>query len=246
MRSIKIVRIGMGGRFVNMKKYETIPYTAYFILLLLWIILLCAFPPDVFPSNFYTVIKGDTLSKIAQQELSDWKKWRYLMEINKLESTLLVPGQELKLIDWTNKVIMPALTKWVYKHSMISRSMAAQIVEGACRTKYPLLLLALMKTESHFIPTAVSKLGAMGLGQVMYYHEAKLIKIGILVEMRDIFEIPIGVKATEFMWKSKLKRAHGDVVTALTFYYGEKSEEYINGILGDYYTLRGLCSGEMG
>ncbi len=228
-----------------MKLPETIPYTAWFILLLLWIIFLFIFPPDVLPANFHVVQRGDTLSGIAQKELGSWQKWRYLMEINKLESTLLVPGQNLKLIEWTNRSIKPALSEWVYKRSMISRNMATQIVEGACRTKYPLLLLALMKTESHFIPTAVSELGAMGLGQVMYHHEAKLIKAGILTKMRDIFEIPIGIKATEFIWEFKLNKAHGDVVTALTFYYGEKSEEYINGILKDYYDLRGLCSGEM-
>ena len=222
-----------------MRKHE-IPYTVWFILLFLFILLF--FHPNAFSAT-HTVVSGDTLSGIAQKELGSWQKWRYLMEINKLKNTLLVPGQEIKLIDWTNRGIMPALTEWVYKHSMISRSMAAQIVEGACRTKYPLLLLALMKTESHFIPTAVSKLGAMGLGQVMYYHETKLIKAGILVEMRDIFEIPIGVKSAEFMWAFKLKKAKGDVVTALTFYYGEKDKKYIDGILGDYYELRGLCSG---
>ena len=219
-----------------MKLPETIPYATWFVLLFLFILLL--FHPNAFSAT-HTVVSGDTLSGIAQKELGSWQKWRYLMEINKLESTLLVPGQELKLIDWTNKVIMPALTEWVYKHSMISRNMASQIVDGACRTKYPLLLLALMKTESHFIPTAVSEMGAMGLGQVMYYHEAKLIKAGILVEIRDIFEIPIGVKSAEFIWTLKLKKAQGDVVTALTFYYGEKDKEYTKGISGDYYELRG-------
>ncbi len=233
----------MGGKFVNMKKYETIPYATWFILLFLFILLF--FHPNAFSAT-HMVIKGDTLSGIAQKELGSWQKWRYLMEINKLESTLLVPGQEIKLIDWTNSGIKPTLAKWVYKHSRISKGMAEQIVDGACRTKYPLLLLALMKTESHFIPTAVSEMGAMGLGQVMYYHEKKLIKAGILDEMRDIFEIPIGIKATEFMWTFKLNKAKGNIVAALTYYYGERNEEYINGILGDYYTLRNLCSGEVG
>lgn len=134
------------------------------------------------------------------------------------------------------------LAKWIYKHSMISKNMTIQIVENIFQTKHPLFLLALMKEESNFNPTAVSEKGAMGLGQVMPLHEEKLIKAGILIEMRDIFEIPIGVKATEFIWLFKLAKAKGYTKEALRFYYGERDEGYIKRILRDYYALKNLYS----
>lgn len=133
------------------------------------------------------------------------------------------------------------LVKWVYKHSMISKNMAMQIVENVSQTKHPLFLLALIKEESNFNPTAVSNKGAMGLGQVMPFHEKRLIKAGILTEMRDIFEIPIGVKATAFMYQFKLNKARGYTKIALEFYLGIKDENYIKRVLKDYYILKNIC-----
>jgi len=89
---------------------ETIPYTVWCILLLLFIISLCIFPPDVFPSTFHTVQKGDTLSKIAQKELGSWRKWQDLAEWNELKVewrkgipyVLIRPGQMIRLeSQWT-------------------------------------------------------------------------------------------------------------------------------------------------
>ncbi len=95
-----------------MKIPETIPYTAWFLLLLFWIILLFIDPPDVFPANFYRVIKGDTLSDIAQKELGSWQKWKDLAEWNELKVqwkksvpyVLIRPGQKIKLESiWTEE-----------------------------------------------------------------------------------------------------------------------------------------------
>ncbi|HXX30297.1 MAG TPA: LysM peptidoglycan-binding domain-containing protein [Myxococcaceae bacterium] len=48
----------------------------------------------------YTVVKGDSLSKIAKDLLGDARKWRALYELNKDQiknPDLIYPGQVLKL-----------------------------------------------------------------------------------------------------------------------------------------------------
>lgn len=135
----------------------------------------------------------------------------------------------------------PYLIDWVYKHSTrISRKMSKEIVTYVSYTASPLFLLALIKTESSFDPTTLSRMGAMGLGQVMPEHEKTLIKAGILKEMRDIYNIPAGIKATDFIWRMKLRHARGNIERALQYYYGARDRIYISGILRDYYYLRNL------
>lgn len=135
----------------------------------------------------------------------------------------------------------PQLIEWVYKHSRISQTMAEQIVDSVVKTSYPLFLLALIKTESNFNPTAVSKKGAMGLGQIMPQHEKLLIQAGILREMRDVFNIPVGIEATEFVWEFKISEAEGNINKALALYLGVHRKRYINQILKDYFYLNYLC-----
>jgi len=135
----------------------------------------------------------------------------------------------------------PQLVKWVYKHSHISNSMAKEVVNNISKASYPLFLLALIKTESNFNPTAVSNKGAMGLGQIMPFHEKVLVEAGILEEMRDIFNIPIAIKATEFIWETKMLKARGDINKALALYLGNNDRGYVNQILRDYFQLTYLC-----
>jgi len=135
----------------------------------------------------------------------------------------------------------PQLVEWVYKYSQISRIMTEEIVNDVSKTSCPLFLLALMKTESNFNPTAVSSKGAMGLGQTMPIHEKALIEAGILKEMRDIFNISIAIKATEFIWGIKISQASGNINKALALYLGGSSKSYVNQILKDYFQLNYLC-----
>ena len=59
-----------------------------------------AAPP---PKRTYTVVSGDSLSKIAKRELGDANKWRKLYEANKVvvgdNPDLIKPGQVLVIPD---------------------------------------------------------------------------------------------------------------------------------------------------
>jgi len=135
----------------------------------------------------------------------------------------------------------PQLAKWIYRHSKISRSMVDEILDNVAKSSHPLFLLALIKAESNFNPTAISNKGAMGLGQIMPMHEKALIKANILKEMRDVFNISIAVKATEFVWKMKMSSANCDINKALAMYLGGNNHKYVNQILKDYFQLNYLC-----
>lgn len=52
------------------------------------------------PSRTYTVVKGDSLSRIAQREYGDPKLWTRLFEANRdiiKDPDLIYPGQTLRL-----------------------------------------------------------------------------------------------------------------------------------------------------
>jgi len=177
-----------------------------------------------------------------EQRLTDWYDQGELnkdleTKVSELEGTIerLVKAQDRL------EGAQPQLIEWVYKHSRISQTMAEQIVDSVVKTSYPLFLLALIKTESNFNPTAVSKKGAMGLGQIMPQHEKLLIQAGILREMRDVFNIPIGIQATEFVWEFKISEAEGNINKALALYLGVHRKRYVNQILKDYFYLNYLC-----
>lgn len=131
------------------------------------------------------------------------------------------------------------LVEWVYKNSSkISKKTAEEIVNHTLTTNFPLMHLAIMKTESNFDPTSISSKGASGIGQQMPKDYKKpLIEAGIISEWRDIFDIPQGVKATEFAWNDKFKKAKGDIIKGLIGYYGENDRKYIDPILKDYHYL---------
>jgi nucleoid-associated protein YgaU len=57
-------------------------------------------PPAVEPTVFYTVLKGDSLSKIAKAVMGDAKKWPKIFEANKeviKNPDLIYPGQQLRI-----------------------------------------------------------------------------------------------------------------------------------------------------
>ena len=52
------------------------------------------------PETTYTVVSGDSLSKIAQKQYGDSTKWKEIFEANKdqiKDPNLIHPGQKLKI-----------------------------------------------------------------------------------------------------------------------------------------------------
>lgn len=57
-------------------------------------------PPPPPPAVFYTVVKGDTLSKIAKARYGDWRRYPEIFEANKpmlKDPDLIYPGQVLRI-----------------------------------------------------------------------------------------------------------------------------------------------------
>jgi nucleoid-associated protein YgaU len=51
-------------------------------------------------TRIYTVVSGDSLSKIAKREYGDMNKWKAIFEANRdiiKDPNLIYPGQKLKL-----------------------------------------------------------------------------------------------------------------------------------------------------
>ena len=74
--------------------------------LILLFLLFFLFTLNLFSEDFgnYTVVKGDSLSKISKEHLSDPRKWRELLLYNKIESpNLIKPGLVIKIPDFLSK-----------------------------------------------------------------------------------------------------------------------------------------------
>lgn len=56
-------------------------------------------PSPVPVNKTYTVIKGDSLWKIAQNQLGDSTKWKQIYDLNNLKSDVIYPGQVLKILN---------------------------------------------------------------------------------------------------------------------------------------------------
>jgi len=130
------------------------------------------------------------------------------------------------------------ISNWIIKHSTrISDTTAKYIAEEVFKYPHPVLILSLIEVESKFTPTAISKAGALGLGQVMYnIHEKDLIALGIH-KRRDLFDIDKNIKATSFILQMMLRKGEGDIVKALHFYLGGKDGKYVNRIFSNYVHL---------
>jgi nucleoid-associated protein YgaU len=52
--------------------------------------------------KYYTIVKGDSLSKIAKEVYGDYKKWTELFEANReviKDPDLIYPGQTIRIPD---------------------------------------------------------------------------------------------------------------------------------------------------
>ena len=125
------------------------------------------------------------------------------------------------------------------KYGKTTDAEAKRIVDACLKTHDPLIYLSLIKTESSYYPRAVSKVGARGLGQVMYsVHHKDLKRKGIISTKEDLFNIEKNVRASEHVYSNYLEESNGSHQKALAKYLGCHSRSYINKTLKTYSQLK--------
>jgi soluble lytic murein transglycosylase-like protein len=132
-----------------------------------------------------------------------------------------------------------AVVEWVYDNSKnISYSIAEIIVNAAFANNHPTLILSVISVESEFYPMAVSKKGAIGLGQIMYgYWGKKLEERKIIKSKRDLFDIRDNIAATGYILDTLMEESKGDVIMALRNYLGVSHKKYENDVFTNYVRL---------
>lgn len=138
----------------------------------------------------------------------------------------------------TNKLVVKQhypsnkLIQWVIKHSTrCSNKLAHDIVSWCDDKPMCLILLAVIARESSFNPTATSKTGAIGLGQIMPLWIPELVKNKMLDTKRDLYNPLINISCTEYILKKYLQQTNGDLATALAKYMGANNKHYIHDVL---------------
>jgi len=135
-----------------------------------------------------------------------------------VQTEITVPS---KVIDWMMK-----------KSTRLPRSTAQEIAQECFKTKYPIILLALMARESSFNPFVRSKAGAIGLGQIHpKFWADKLKRNGLIREVRDLYDPVVNVRCTHFVFLSCLRKTNNDLPKALQRYVGGKNTAYVKDIL---------------
>lgn len=134
------------------------------------------------------------------------------------------------------------LINWVYTNSeRITFDIAKQIVEEVLNVDHPILVLAVFSVESEFNPTAISRTGAQGLGQIMYSHWGiELEKQKIIKNKKDLFGIKENIKATSHILKTLMTQSDGDVIKTLKAYLGEHQYRYNSKVFTAYVSLSAL------
>jgi len=138
------------------------------------------------------------------------------------------------LVEAKQPEVNPHIVNWVYENSKyISRKTCTNIVKIVFNeTKYPLLMLALIRRESNFNPIAISDKGAVGLCQIMWEaHEKELQTANIAQEKRDLFDIETNIKASNLIFTKYLKQSNQDLKMALKKYVGGAHSTYARDIL---------------
>ena len=167
----------------------------------------------------------------------------YVIELNKTQNELAVAVAVLdsyrdKLDPIKRPEIKPILIDWVYKNSIrISRQTATDIVSAALKTNHPILILALIRVESEFSPTAVSSVGAKGLGQIRFEVHKKALATLNITDARDLFDIDKNIVATELILMDMLRMNKGNIVKTLDSYVGGTIVNYRMKVLSSFMEL---------
>jgi hypothetical protein len=131
------------------------------------------------------------------------------------------------------------LSGWVYSNSSkISKETCKEIVTEVLKTRNPLLMLSIIEAESSFVQSSVSSKGAMGLVQINpVVHVNSLIKLGIIKEKRDLFNIKESILGGQYVLDDCLKSSGNNVPKALHMYLGGQDGRYFNQILSNLANL---------
>lgn len=108
-------------------------------------------------------------------------------------------------------------------HNAIDPELADIIVreavkQGKVHNIHPLLVLALIKTESGFDPMAVSRAGAIGLMQIMKKHHPEK------VSDEDLFHIGVNIRVGCHILSENLTVCKNNLPLALNRYLGRKAK----------------------
>jgi len=120
--------------------------------------------------------------------------------------------------------------------------MAGEIATEVMEKDNFIMLLAIMKVESNYNPTALSSKGAMGLMQIMPFHLQMLSNKNIVKEPRDLFDIGMNIDAGDYLWVLMWEKNKGDIHKTLTSYYGGVDEVYFHKIIKTFFELKFLFS----
>ena len=154
----------------------------------------------------------------------------FTMFMRSLQAT---PSTVPSAVVQTEVTVPPKVIDWMMKKSTrLPRSIAQEIAQECFKTKYPIILLALMARESSFNPFVRSKAGAIGLGQIHpKFWADKLKRNGLIREVRDLYDPVVNVRCTHFVFLSCLRKTNNDLPEALQRYVGGKNTAYVKDIL---------------
>lgn len=152
-------------------------------------------------------------------------------------------GNELKIDDTSKEKIVDYfydLLTTVAKRDNVSRGEIRVQVEAALKTRFPLLMLAIIYRESLFDPGAVGewitveykgkkiKTKARGNTQVLPTWTETLIIEGIIKEERDLHDPVLGVRAGEYIFCQHLLEQKGDMLMAVKDFVGSSKSDPLN------------------
>lgn len=139
------------------------------------------------------------------------------------------------------------LTDWALsKAENVSSQTIRQMVEAACESRFPYLIMAIICAETvpKFNPGSVSSAGCIGPMQVNpKVWTGELVKQGIISNREDLFDPVLGVRAGIYILERELIKAKGNLRVATEGYVGlihNKKDagnyfEYIQKYLGEIY-----------
>lgn len=158
----------------------------------------------------------ESLSSFIQQNLQKYKQ----QHPNRLAE---------KQVNKKELYEMAKLSRFISEKYNVGLNLAERIVvnaflEGKRQHVAPLLILAVIATESDFKPYAKSSVGAIGLAQILpHYHQEKIEKLKKY--NLSIWSVPGNILVGSEILKEYLINSHGNIPSALQMYNGSLGDQ---------------------